>query len=334
MAETAIDGLKEAVRDGWARFIDEVQPFRADLFGYGRRLTGNAFDAEDLVHDALLRAFATLGMGDQPVRHTRAYLFRVLTNLWVDELRRSRPESWGGSEELPARPSPASPAQDAELRDAAETALGALPPRERAAVVLKEAFDLGHAEIAEVLSTSESAVKVALHRGRRRLASEREGARRPPRVSRELVDRFVAAFRAHDLPALRELLAENAEAAVFPAGIGLGVDYHEREGWLNGCLYHHDAERKRRGAPYPRRLEVQEVEGEPVVLVFQGEPEALEEVWRFEETNGRISHVRDYGFSPSLVRFVAETKRVPFRELDHRVRPEGVDGSGLGSRSA
>lgn len=333
MAETEINELKEGVRDGWARFIDEVEPFRPDLFLYGRRLTGNAFDAEDLVHDALLRAFGTLGMGDQPVRHPRAYLFRILTNLWIDELRRFRPESWGSAEELPARESLASPARDAELRDAAESALAVLPPRERAAVVLKEAFDLSHAQIADVLSTSEGAVKVALHRGRSRLASEPEGARRHPRVSRELVDRFVEAFRAFDVPALREVLAVNAEAEVFPAGIGLGAEYHERRGWLHGCFYHHDPERERLGKPYPRRLEVQEVEGELVVLVFQGEPEALEEVWRFEETEGRISHVRDYCFSPSLVRFVAEARGVPFRELGHRVRPDRLEEPGLASAS-
>ena len=47
MAE-AVDELQAGVRDGWARFIDRVEPFRADLFRYGQRLTGNAVDAEAL----------------------------------------------------------------------------------------------------------------------------------------------------------------------------------------------------------------------------------------------------------------------------------------------
>ena len=72
METTAIDGLTEGVREGWTRFIDAVEPFRPDLFAYGRRLTGNAFDATHVVGHSLgglvaLRMFA-MGYCDAPGR--------------------------------------------------------------------------------------------------------------------------------------------------------------------------------------------------------------------------------------------------------------------------
>ena len=167
---TRDDSRERRCASAWLSFVDTIEPLRPDLFRFCLRLTGNPFDAEDLVHDGMLRAFGTLGLDGEEIRQPRAFLFRVLTNLWIDELR---PHAVRGASESTRRISPAPETSDpGELRDAAAIAFERLSPRERAAVVLKEAFDLGHAEIAEVLSTSEGAVKVALHRGRRRLADE------------------------------------------------------------------------------------------------------------------------------------------------------------------
>ena len=70
-----------------ARFDSEVLPYRPDLWRYCQRLTGSAWDAEDLVQDTLQRAFAGLASLWQPV-HPRAWLFRIATNLWIDRYRR------------------------------------------------------------------------------------------------------------------------------------------------------------------------------------------------------------------------------------------------------
>lgn len=321
MSETILDpSTTEPLREAWDRFIDQVEPLRPDLFRFGLRLTGNPFDAEDLVHDGLMRAFTTLGRVRGDIRSPRAYLLRILTNLWIDELRRSRPESAGAEERL-ADPGPA-PDQGAHLRDAAERVLAVLTPRERVALVLKESFDLSHAEIARIVSSSEGAVKVALHRGRRRLADVEATPCVGPRVSRELVDRFVDAFRSHDLDALRILLLGTVEAEVFPCGVGVGLEYAEKEGWLRGSFYHHLPEYEARGEPYPKRFEVHEFGGEPVVLVFRdhGRGDALEEVWRLEEDDGRVARIRDYCFSPDLVRWVADALDVPARFIGYNFR--------------
>ena len=312
--------LASGVREAWLRFVDTIEPLRPDLFRFCLRLTGNPFDAEDLVHDGMLRAFGTFGLGGEEIRQPRAFLFRVLTNLWIDELRRTRAERSGS--DLGDLPAPQAPDPGA-LRDAAGIAFERLSPRERAAVVLKDAFDLSHAEIAEVLSTSEGAAKVALHRGRRRLASEESPRARRPRASSELLDRFVEAFRAHDLEAVKALVVADLEAEVFPSGFGVGVRHHAARGWIHGTFYHHDPEREARREGYPLGVEVRDVAGERAVLVFRdhGEGEALEEVWLVEESGGRVARIRDYCFSPDLVRFVAEECRVPFRMVGYRYRP-------------
>jgi RNA polymerase sigma-70 factor (ECF subfamily) len=327
MADDALQkNLAGDVREAWVSFVDTIEPLRPDLFRFCLRLTGNPFDAEDLVHDGMLRAFGTLGLGGEEIRRPRAFLFRVLTNLWIDELRRVRPDAAEAeAAELPARAS----APPGVLRDAAAIAFERLSPRERAAVVLKEAFDLSHAEIAEVLSTTEGAVKVALHRGRQRLADEerpldeRRPARRRPRVSAELLDRFVAALRAHDLEAVKALVVTDLEAEVFPSGFGVGAEHHAARGWIHGTFYHHIPEREARREGYPLGLEVRDVAGERAVLVFRnyGEGEALEEVWLIEESAGRIARIRDYCFSPDLVRFVADACGVRFRPVGYRFRP-------------
>lgn len=323
-APPSLDGLSADLHEAWESFIDAVEPLRPQLFRFCHRLTGSAFDAEDLVHDGLLRAFGTLGLNRQGIRDMRSFLFRVLTNLWIDETRRSRPELREPDERTPDPGAP-SPASAPELRDAAQTLLGALSPRERVAVVLREGFDLSHAQIAEVLSSSAGAVKVALHRGRQRLEKERASDAPRPRVSRALVDRFVEAFRSRDIEAVKALLLENVEAEVYPSGLIVGRDVNAERGWLRGCFYHHIPEREASRAPYPLGLQVREVEGEPVVLVFRdygdGQGAALEEVWRFEEEDGAIARVRDYGFSPDLVEHVARHLGLPFRRVGYRFRP-------------
>ena len=104
------------------------------------------------------------------VRDPRAYLLRTATNVWIDALRRRDAEgraSVASLEDAPA--SGADPARSSDVRDAGSRLLQRLSPQERAAVVLKEVFDMTLDEIAALLATTTGAVKAALHRGRGRL---------------------------------------------------------------------------------------------------------------------------------------------------------------------
>ncbi|MBI3799157.1 MAG: RNA polymerase sigma factor [Deltaproteobacteria bacterium] len=79
--------LTQEIQQAWHRFLQRTEPLRPDLHRYCRALTGAVWDAEDLVQDTLLRAFAKLGeMGDK-IDNPKAYLFRIASNLWVDHFR-------------------------------------------------------------------------------------------------------------------------------------------------------------------------------------------------------------------------------------------------------
>ena len=75
--------LATGVDRAWLRFVDTIEPLRPDLFRFALRLAGNPFDAEDLVHEGMLRAFGTFGREREAIRNPRSFLFRILTK---DEL--------------------------------------------------------------------------------------------------------------------------------------------------------------------------------------------------------------------------------------------------------
>ena len=145
------DALRDEMRAAWHRYLDQVTPLRPALHAYCRRLTRDVWDAEDLVQDTLLRGFAALGRLHDPVRNPRAYLLRTATNAWIDRLRSREVEeaALAGSELAASAPS----TPHGELRDAGAALLRRLAPQERAAVVLKDVFDLSLEESAEVLES-------------------------------------------------------------------------------------------------------------------------------------------------------------------------------------
>src|SRR6476661_1170322 len=91
-------------RAAWQRFVETFEPLRPELYRYCRALTRNAWDAEDLVQDALARGLVTLGCLFQEIENPRACMFRVASNLWIDRQRRERRET--SSEEQPEAAAP------------------------------------------------------------------------------------------------------------------------------------------------------------------------------------------------------------------------------------
>src|SRR5262249_34810791 len=195
-------------------------------------LTRSPWEADDLVQDTLMRSFATLGCLHQEIRNPRAWMFRIASNLWLNRVRDTREVATASS--APSEPAVEAPDPRA-MREAAGSLIAQLAPQERAAVVLKDVFDLSLEETAEALSTTVGAVKAALHRARGKLAEpERadQAAAPPPAV----LDAFCAAFNARDLDRVTALLLESA-VVEFP---GLSIEYGAetaRKGSLAGVLF-------------------------------------------------------------------------------------------------
>ena len=318
------DALRDDLRAAWHRYLDSVQPLRPALHAYCRRLTPSLWDAEDLVQETLLRAFGSLGRIHDPVRNPRAYLLRTATHLWIDQHRRREREAaaLAEAEELAEAEAAAGAAgrttPSGELRDAGRRLLR-LPPRERAAVLLKDVFDLDLEESAEVLATTVGAVKAALHRGRERLREpepKREPAVRAPRrmqPSLSLVDRFVELFNKADKPGLLELVLDHATVDNVGVGVHWTPEGHRSaRSMFEGSLGGHPE------WPAWIQFESQRVEraifrGEPLVLHFHVRRgrEWFDGLMRLEEEDGRISSMRAYGFCPETIREVGEELGLP-----------------------
>ncbi|MFJ3905589.1 RNA polymerase sigma factor SigJ [Streptomyces sp. NPDC090025] len=188
---------------------------RGLLTGVAYRMLGRAADAEDVVQEAWLR-WAAADRGD--IREPRAYLVRVTTRLAVDRLRQAqtRRETYVGPwlpEPIVTDFGPAVPdtAERAVLADSVSLALlvvlESLSPLERAVFVLREAFGLPFAEIAETLDRAEPAVRQLAARARKHVDEGRPRYDVDPVQQRDLTERFLAAASGGDLAGMLALLS-------------------------------------------------------------------------------------------------------------------------------
>ncbi len=192
--------------DQAAATFESVRP---RLFGIAYRILSSSTEAEDLLQDVWLRWQA---YDRSIVTDPGAFLATVTTRLAINALQsaRVRRERYVG----PWLPEPVDTGNDPHLGAERGEALGfavlllleKLSPTERAAYVLREAFDYPYRQIAEIIEASEVAVRQLVSRARKRIVSER---RAPVNRAdqRRLLTAFVAAARGGDLAALEELLA-------------------------------------------------------------------------------------------------------------------------------
>jgi RNA polymerase sigma-70 factor (ECF subfamily) len=196
----------------------EFESLRRYLFSIAYRLTGSASEAEDVVQDAWLRMQNTSTSGIQSLK---AYLATVVTRQSLDVLRSSKHqrEVYVG----PWLPEPvltselvSAPSTDVERDDDVSLAflvlLERLTPEERAAYVLREAFDYPYDDIAEVLNKTAPAVRQLSHRARKHVESGRQRFPVSTSDQRRLSEAFLHATRTGELEGLRHLLTESATA--------------------------------------------------------------------------------------------------------------------------
>ena len=143
---------------------------RPEIVRYLTRLLGDRDEAEDVCQEVFLRAhraFARLA----PDSNCRAWLYRIATNSGLNAARqRARRLARAADVELDGLPgdSGASPERRVQLR-AVATAVETLPPRQRAALVLRQFQGLGYAEIAATLGGNEAAARANVYQALKRL---------------------------------------------------------------------------------------------------------------------------------------------------------------------
>ncbi len=140
------------------------------LYNVAYRLTGNDDDAYDLVQEALLRV--RKGLETYQPGSMEGWLSRIVTNVFLDEVRRKRRRPVEVMPEDPERLLPTTPGADEptdSLSDDVQAALRRLPEDFRTAVVLCDVVGLSYEEIADAISVPVGTVRSRIHRGRRLL---------------------------------------------------------------------------------------------------------------------------------------------------------------------
>ncbi len=183
---------------------------RAELTAYCQRMLGSRIDAEDAVQETFLRAWRASGRFEGRAS-LRSWLYRIATNVCLDALGRSARQPIP----VPEMPEPVvdpclepDPSDRALTRETARyavlAAVGLLPTRQRAVLLLRDVLSWRAIEVAELLGTTTAAVNSALQRAHAALeAIDPEDVLQVcDATERELVERYVAAFADDDIDAL------------------------------------------------------------------------------------------------------------------------------------
>lgn len=285
-----------------SEFDELVRDARLELHRYCTRMTGSVIDGEDVLQDALAKAFYVLPTAGTTA-HLRAWLFRIAHNKCIDFLRRYD-RRYG--EPLDEHPMLAEDTNALEAREVAEFALPhylKLTALQRSCVILKDVVGYSLVELSELLDLSIPAIKGALHRGRLAL---REGGSVAPEATppldaeqARLLALYVTHFNSRNFDALRDLLAENARLELVGRaslrGKGAVGSYYSNYERLAGW-----------------RVEVGFVDGRPALIGFdsmQGRAAQDESTadqrptffiliqWR----DGQVQGIRDYRYARHTV---------------------------------
>lgn len=275
-------------------FLETIEQLRPALHRYCARMTGSVLDGEDVVQEALFQAYRRLDTYDD-TRPLKPWLFRIAHNRCIDLLRQRevRAQAEAGAAE-PDHVDPIEPVGPA-LGRAVEHLVLALPPMERACVLLKDVFDYPLEDIADLVDSTVGGVKAALSRGRTKLANlPATPPARPARPARRAADArvlrlYVDRFNERDWDGLRALIADDARLRV--------ADRYA--GPLDGSPYFGNYAK----VPVPWRLAVGEVDGEPAAVILHeraGEwvPHSFVQL---EVERGRVTRIHDFWHTPWLL---------------------------------
>jgi RNA polymerase sigma-70 factor (ECF subfamily) len=270
------------------QFLAMVADVRPELHRYCARLTGSVIEGEDIVQDALAKAFYALTLSPE-VPNIRPWLFRIAHNAAIDFLKshgRKYVDVVADVDDVAGAAFDEKP--DPQIVRVALARFVALPVTQRSAVILKDV--LGHSleETAETMGTTVMAVKAALVRGRKNLLraqdEEEEGAMAAP--TREELDRYVRLFNARDWDGVRALVADDCRLDL--------VSRSQRRGKEVGLYFGNYV--KANVTLRPVRLE-----GELACAVYPEGASAPAYVILLSFENGRVATIRDYRYVPYIV---------------------------------
>ncbi len=253
-------------------------------------MCGSVLDGEDVVQEALAEAFFTLPMLRDSARF-EPWIFRIAYHKSIDFVRRNKRRQYDTSlDEMSyaAGDSDVDELADAPIDNALAMLVGELPPKERAAVILKDVLDYPLTEVADIADTTVGGAKAALHRGRSKLR-ERSVVSAPAivefdRDQRRLFDAYAECFNRRDWEGLKHLVRADARLEI----VG------ENQGVMSGLGATYSGNYTR--LPYEWRLSAEMLDGVPAIVHWRRtatswEPSSAVRLWW---EGGQVVRIRDY----------------------------------------
>jgi RNA polymerase sigma-70 factor (ECF subfamily) len=174
--------IEQALRGDREAFGQLVRAYERPVYNLTYRMLGDPAEAEDAAQETFLRAYTKLATY-QPSRKFVNWLLSIASHHCIDRLRRRNrapqlsldgplPPLWLASD----APQPEQVVNKKQMREEVRQVLDTLPPDYRAAIVLRYWYNLSYVEIADVMDSTESAIKSRLHRARRMMAAGMQAA--------------------------------------------------------------------------------------------------------------------------------------------------------------
>jgi RNA polymerase sigma-70 factor (ECF subfamily) len=173
-----LDWVRAALEGDQDAFAELVYTYQDSVYNLCYRMLSERTEAEDAAQETFLKSYLNLKRYD-PARSFKTWLLSIASNHCIDRLRRRRMVWLSIEEPLPPNVSLASdePEPEEEMifsqrSEAVQQLIDSLSPEYRAAVVLRYWYDYAYTEIADMLDTTESAIKSRLFRARQMLADK------------------------------------------------------------------------------------------------------------------------------------------------------------------
>lgn len=173
--QLSTDGRRDPLAGDTPTFSSMVDRFGDEIYRYSCQLTRNTSDADDLYQETLLKAFRAFGRLPADANH-RAWMYRITSNTFISEYRKRKRDNPMTEEVEMTLTAPARDIVDGldardTLRDV-EQAVAMLPPKQRAALVLRKYHGHDYASIAHALNSTEVAARANVHEALRKLRAQ------------------------------------------------------------------------------------------------------------------------------------------------------------------